>query len=206
MKQLRTINDINAEAVRRRGRAWVEGVLAGLNGAGEMYNGSISHPYDLCDCVLLKMNLITKAKVRRNPRCNLPFNELVLRDLLKRWQRARRSGPVRTVNRLAARIQETLFFYVRHYAIWEASIIRDEAARDRAVDGLIFAARRNMFNMLNGWDRVPVGMLEEHFRGALRSLFSAEKLEKYFRDVLLSRSARPAVPAAKKKRTRRNRK
>ena len=57
--------DLNKEIVSRTGSSWADGALAAANLAGE-YNASSSHPYDLTDCILGKLNLLTK-KVRKNP-------------------------------------------------------------------------------------------------------------------------------------------
>ena len=46
--------------------AWANGVLVAADLA-EQYNGATAHPYRLGDCILLKLNLITKPMVRKNP-------------------------------------------------------------------------------------------------------------------------------------------
>ena len=65
----RSLEDLNQHLVSQGGRAgWADGALAAANLAGEMYNQSSSHPHDLADCILGKLNLLKKGKrVRRNP-------------------------------------------------------------------------------------------------------------------------------------------
>jgi len=59
---------IYAEAAQRHvSAAWVAGVIVAAELADE-YNGETSHPWRLGDCILFKLNLITKPMVRRNRR------------------------------------------------------------------------------------------------------------------------------------------
>jgi hypothetical protein len=46
-------------------RYWVAGVITAADLADD-YNGVTAHPYRLGDCILAKLNLITKPMVRRN--------------------------------------------------------------------------------------------------------------------------------------------
>lgn len=65
----RVLEDLNQHLITKGGRTgWADGALAAANLAGEMYNQSSSHPYDLADCILGKLNLLKKGKrIRRNP-------------------------------------------------------------------------------------------------------------------------------------------
>lgn len=58
--------DLNKKLVARTGSTWADGALAAANLAGEMYNSTSAHPYDLTDCILAKMNLLAR-RVRKNP-------------------------------------------------------------------------------------------------------------------------------------------
>ena len=61
----RRFEELNAAAFCNRSPAWASGVLAAANLAGEMYNASSTHGYDITDCILGKLNLIRRP--RRNP-------------------------------------------------------------------------------------------------------------------------------------------
>ena len=65
----RSLEDLNPHLVNQGGRTgWADGALAAANLAGEMYNQSSNHPYDLADCILGKLNLLKKGtRIRRNP-------------------------------------------------------------------------------------------------------------------------------------------
>ena len=65
----RSLGDLNEHMVCNGGRTgWADGALDAANLAGEMYNQSSGHPYDLTDCILGKLNLLKKGKrIRKNP-------------------------------------------------------------------------------------------------------------------------------------------
>ena len=65
----RELSDLTPSIVARTQGGWVAGVLDASNIAGQMYNGSFAHDFDLTDCVLAKLNLLRpETKIRKNPR------------------------------------------------------------------------------------------------------------------------------------------
>jgi len=64
----RRIKELNQILVNRHGisRLTIDTMLT-MAYLADSYNSTSSHPYSLGDCILLKLNYITKKQVRRNP-------------------------------------------------------------------------------------------------------------------------------------------
>lgn len=67
MRKSRKLSDLNQHIVKRVPN-WSAGVLDATQLLDDMYSSSATHKYLLGDCVLLKLNLITKRQVRVNAR------------------------------------------------------------------------------------------------------------------------------------------
>ena len=67
MNKPRALDTLNLALITRH-RQWAQGVLDAAALVDEMYSGCSTHKYLLGDCILLKLNLITKRQVRVNKR------------------------------------------------------------------------------------------------------------------------------------------